>query len=143
VAVNTVEVPRPPEAVWSVLADPGSYGEWVTGAADIRGVEGHWPEPGSMFKHTQGIPVIGLRDSSSVVAADSPRRLVLEVRARPVVVAEVVLELEPRDGGTHVTMIEKPTGGLLHKIYRPRIDRLVHKRNEESLRRLKELAERR
>jgi len=142
VSVNTIDVPRPPGAVWAVLAEPGTYAEWVTGAADIRDVEGEWPQPGSTFKHTQGIPVIGLRDSSSVVAVDPQRRLALEVRARPFVVAEVIIELESQDGGTHVTMTERPIGGLLEKIYRPRIDRVIHHRNEESLRRLKNLAER-
>ncbi len=142
-AVNTLRIPRPPAVVFGVLSDPGSYERWVVGAADIRDATPGWPAPGSSFHHTQGISFVGLKDSTTVLEADPPRLLVLEVRARPVVIANVKLELAEDDGGTQVTMTEWPTGGWLAQIYRPRLDTLIRARNDISLRRLGEMAEER
>ncbi len=142
-SVNQIDLPISPEALWSVLSDPESYGHWVVGAADIRDADATWPAPGATFHHTQGIRGVGLKDSTTVLEAQAPRRLVLEVRARPVVIAKVTLDLAPNAGGTHVTMTEWPIGGWLAKIYRPRMDGMITARNDVSLKRLARLAERR
>lgn len=142
-ARNHTHVEAPPEAVWDVLADPPTYADWVVGSNDIRGFEGSWPEKTSLFHHTQGMWPLQIKDTTSVLEVERPRRMKLEVRARPLVVAHVELILEPAGRGTRVTMIEAPVRGLLGLIRNPLVDGMIHLRNVESLRRLRRLAERR
>ena len=142
-AENHAYVDAPPDAVFDVLADADSYAHWVVGSSEIRGTEGNWPEPGSKFHHTQGVYGIGLKDSTSSIAANRPRQLVMEVRFRPFMVGKVELRLRPRGRGTHVTMIEYPIRGPVAKLNNPLIDRALWIRNVESLRRLRRLAEER
>ncbi|HEX8649083.1 MAG TPA: SRPBCC family protein [Thermoleophilaceae bacterium] len=142
-AENHVYVDAAPDAVFDVLSDAESYAHWVVGASQIRGVEGDWPEPGSKFHHTQGFFGVGLKDSTSSIAATRPRQLVIEVRFRPFMVGKVEFRLRAQGRGTHVTMIEYPIGGPVAKIHNPLIDRALWARNVESLRRLRKLAEQR
>ncbi len=140
-AVNRTYVDAPPDAVFDVLADPRSYAHWVVGSSQVRGVDGDWPEPGSRFHHVQGFLGAGLRDSTESIAANRPRQLVMEARFRPFAVMKVELRLRPRGRGTSVTMVEYPIGGPVARVYNPLLDRLTWLRNEESLRRLRKLAE--
>ncbi len=140
---NHAYIDAPPDAVFDVLADAGSYAHWVVGSSEIRGVEGDWPEPGSKFHHTQGFFGVGLKDDTVSIAANRPRQLVIEVRFRPLMVGKVEFRLRPRGRGTHVTMIEYPIRGPVAKVHNPLIDRALWLRNVESLRRLRKLAEER
>ena len=140
-AVNKIEIDRAVEQVFSVLSDPYSYEQWVVGSSEIRDVDGVWPGVGSTFHHTQFLPRVGLKDTTTVLECESPIRLLLCVRTRPLVVATVELRLEAAGGGTSVTMIETPVGGIVGPIHNPLFDAGLKLRNTESLRRLKRLAE--
>ena len=140
-AENEILVDRPPEAVFDVLADPYSYERWVVGSSDIRDIEGDWPQVGATFHHTQFVPRVGLKDTTTVLESEPAQRLRLCVRARPLVIGEVELQLETEGAGTRVTMIETPVGGLAGPIHNPVFDVGLRLRNAESLRRLKKLAE--
>jgi uncharacterized protein YndB with AHSA1/START domain len=139
VAVVHHDVGVPLKDVWAQIADPYAYALWVVGAAAIRDVDGPWPEPGSTFHHTQGHARLGLRDTSSVVEAQPPRRIVLEVRARPFVVARVEIVLEEREGGTRITMDETVRGGIFG-VLGPLNAPALLLRNDEALRRLAAMA---
>jgi uncharacterized protein YndB with AHSA1/START domain len=141
VSVTETYVDAPPEAVFDVLADPGSYAHWVVGATRTRCADHSWPRPGSRFHHTQGLFGIGLPDNTQVVASNRPRQLVLHTRIRPFAVNKVELRLRRRGRGTRVTMIEYPVGGIAEKISNPVMNLLLHVRNVESLRRLRRMAE--
>jgi uncharacterized protein YndB with AHSA1/START domain len=141
VAQNQIFIARAPEDVFGVLADPFSYEHWVVGSSEIRDVEGNWPEVGATFHHTQFVPRVGLKDTTSVLEIEKNRRLLLCVRARPAVVAKVELRLEPEGEGTTVTMTESPIGGIAGPIHNPLFDLGLRLRNAESLRRLRKLAE--
>jgi uncharacterized protein YndB with AHSA1/START domain len=143
VPVNTIHVDTPPSAVYAVLADPDSYGHWVVGSSQIRDAEGGWPSEGATFHHTQGVWKVGIKDSTSVIDSEPNRRLILEVRARPLVVAKVKLELEADQAGTEVRMTEVPVRGLLGRLRNPVVDKAISLRNAQSLRRLRRLAEQR
>ena len=140
-AVNRTEIAAPPARVYEVLADPRTYEDWVVGASDIRDFEGEWPAPGATFHHTQFVPKVGIKDTTSVISSTPGRYLLMEVRGRPLMVADVELELEPSATGTRVTMTETPKRGILGRLHNPLNDRLLWLRNVESLRRLKRLAE--
>lgn len=131
------ELSAPPERVWEVLADPHSYRDWVVGARHIRAADESWPAPGAMLHHELAA---GIEDSTTVVDSEKGRRLVLRARARPAGIAEVVLTVERSGEGSKVQMDETAVSGLASVIPEMVLAPLVKARNEESLRRLGELA---
>ena len=137
---SEIEIEAPPQHVWDVLADPHTYPEWLLGAKRIRGADPRFPEPGTSFDHQVGAGPVEVADSTSSIAADPPHRLELEVRARPVGIGRVVFEVEPTPTGSLVRFSEEATGGAAGAV-KPVAEGLAKPRNEESLRRLKELVE--
>ena len=135
---NTIHVDTPPEAVWEVLADPRHYANWVVGASTTRGVDGPWPQVGAVLHHTQ---VVVINDTTTVLESEPPRRLVLEAGVRPLAVMRVAVTLEPEGDGTRVVVEEWPERGPLAALPPALTDPALHVRNEETVRRLKRLAE--
>jgi uncharacterized protein YndB with AHSA1/START domain len=131
-----------PDAVFAVLADGHRYADWVVGAKKIRTVDPAWPAPGSTFRHKVGVGPIEIKDSSTVEAVEPGRSITLRVRARPVGIARVHIELEPApDGGTEIHMDETPVDGAAKVLDNPVQRVLLKGRNVEALRRLANLAE--
>lgn len=142
-ARSELTIAAPPAMVWEVLSEPQHYAYWVVGSSEIRGWDDHWPKPGSRFYHRVGLGPLTIADHTEVLEADPPRRLVLRTKARPLGVARVELGVEAHPAGSLVTMVEDldvPLGGILTP---PHVHALVRLRNGESLRRLRNLAERR
>ena len=140
-SVTETYVNAPPGDVFRVLSDPCGYAHWVVGASRTRKADSAWPQPGSRFHHTQGFFGIGVPDNTEVLVADPPERLVLEARIRPFAVNKVEMRLRAKGGGTQVTMIEYPTGGIAKIVPRRLTDVALHLRNIEALRRLRRMAE--
>jgi hypothetical protein len=67
---------------------------------------------------------------------EAPGRIVLEAKLRPLLTAEVTLLLEPRPGGTLITMQEVPIGGPVSRL--GHLDRPLRMRNGRALRRLEQ-----
>lgn len=135
------QIDASPERVWAVLADPDTYADWVVGSRDIRDADSRFPAEGTSFHHTLAFGPIDLKDETTVVEVDEPRRLVLHLKARPLGRGAVAIDLAERDGGTHLTMHEGPVSPIARIVYNPLIDLALHRRNVEALRRLAELAE--
>ena len=131
-----------PEAIWRYVGDARTYPDWVVGAAESRKVDPEYPQPGATLHHTQGIPKIGLKDTSTVIEADPPRHLELEVRVRPFAVNGVRFILDGNgDARTHVTMLEWPKRGVVARLMGPLFAPALKLRNAETLRRLRNLSE--
>ena len=141
VSHNEVFIKAPPEVVFAVLADPHAYSDWVMGAKRIRHYDPTWPEPGSEFHHTIGIGLLAVRDKTTSVELNTPKRIVLEARAMPAGIARVAIDIEQEGDGSRVVMEEHPIGGPGAVFYNRIADLVVRVRNAESLRRLKEIAE--
>jgi uncharacterized protein YndB with AHSA1/START domain len=139
-AVTVAVIPVAPERVWSVLADPGSYGYWVVGSQTIRDAEGPWPQVGARIHHRVGAGPLTLDDNTEVLESEPPRRLVLQARARPLGTARVIMELHPEGTGTRTVMTEEPGDSISRLFHNRLFDVLVDRRNREALRRLDELA---
>ena len=112
-ALNSIRTRAEPDAVFDVLDDACAYPRWVVGARRVRAVDPSWPAVGSRFHHALGTSVGELHDSSLVLEHDRPRRLVLEVRFRPVGVARVSLEIARRPR-FHREMAELPDTVTAH-----------------------------
>lgn len=125
------------EDVFDILVRPETYPEWLVGAREIRSVDAGWPSVGSCFHHRVGlIGPITVADSTEVLAIEEPRRLVLEVRARPFGRGRVTFSLEdvPLVDGrpcTRITLDEVPIGALAPAT--PLLNPLVEGRNIASL----------
>ncbi|RKQ88165.1 polyketide cyclase/dehydrase/lipid transport protein [Solirubrobacter pauli] len=139
-AKNQRFMPVPPTAVWSVLADPPAYGYWVVGSKYIRDADDAFPAVGTKLHHTIGVGPLTLSDHTEVLEAEPPRRLKLRAKGRPLGTASVELQLETRDGGTQVTIIEDPDQVWTPLKYNPLLQLATRVRNAESLARLEELA---
>jgi hypothetical protein len=111
-AVNTIVIEAPPDAVFDVLSDGRLYAEWVVGAHRSAPIDPTWPEPGATLVHRSGIPPVTLKDTTSVISASRPSRMRLEARVRPLVVATVDLTIHPHADGSMVSMEERVVGGL-------------------------------
>ena len=131
-----------PERVFEVLADAGTYADWVVGAHQVRDADPAWPAVGSRLHHKVGAGPFKLNDHTEVILCEPVQTLVLHARARPLGTAIVKMVLEPRKGNnTYVTMTET-AGDVLSRIgINPLTDWLLHLRNVESLRRLARIAE--
>lgn len=139
-ALNRIHVNAPPARVFEVLSRPDNYGHWVVGSKHIRDADPGWPAIGSKFHHTVGFGPVTLRDNTEVEDVERQRRLVLRAKTRPLGAARVRLYLDADSGGTRVTMEENPVG-VPAQVTAPLVDLVIRRRNDESLRRLKELAE--
>ncbi len=135
-ARNESVIPLPVEQVFAVLADPYRYHEWVVGAKEVRGVDGKWPEPGSIFHHTIGIGPLTLHDNTECLEVEEPNRILLEARGRPLGRARIEVRLTEAPEGTRVTMDEVAVSPPMMKLLNPLIDPLIQLRNVEALRRL-------
>ena len=142
-AVNTIVVAVPPEAVFAVLADPAAYGAFVVGSKHIRRFEPTWPEVGSVFHHTLGMGPLVLRDLTRVEEVEDGRRLVLRAQMRPFSVNRVAFTLRPSGEGTEVEVEEHAIEGPVALVWNPLFEAAMALRNQEMLRRLKRIAERR
>jgi uncharacterized protein YndB with AHSA1/START domain len=141
-ARNVTRVDATPERVFEVLSDPACYPRWVVGARAYRGADPGFPAPGTRFHHQVGFGPLRISDHTQVLEFQPPRRIVLKAKARPLGTARVIVEVVPADRGSRVTMIEDPGDRLTRLVFNPLTHLLVRGRNEESLRRLRELAER-
>lgn len=134
-------IDAPPERVFDVLADPDAYAHWVVGSDTIRDADHDFPAVGSKFHHRVGVGPLKVNDHTEVLDAYPPYRLELKANARPLGTFKVIMLLQPRGEGTHVTMIEEGGDPVTRLLFTPVTQLVVRGRNDESLRRLKELAE--
>jgi hypothetical protein len=141
---NETIVEAPVEAAWAVLADADAYEDFVVGTKRIRGHDPEWPRPGAALYHSVGAGPFVLRDRSRVLSADPNRCLRIQVGVRPAGEAEVVFTLAPESPTrTRVTIEERPTRGVIKRIWNPLLDRMTQGRNAELLRRFSNIVEER
>ncbi len=121
--------------VWETLIDVRTYPRWLIGALRIRDVDAGWPAPGTAFHHEVGLGgPFRIADRTRSVAVVPLQRLVLDVRALPIVHGKVTFELQKLGGGTEVAMEEHPIG--LFRLLAPLIAPITQLRNRASLRQL-------
>jgi len=131
-----------PDAVFDVLANGWSYSQWVVGASRVRSVTGTWPEPGAEVEHSVGAWPVLINDTTTVERSERPTFLELTVRAWPSGEGRVRITCRAVGDDTEVTMEEDATKGPALLIPRVLRDPVLHRRNQETLRRLSILVER-
>src|SRR4051812_44650784 len=118
---SSIVIDAPPSAVFDTLIDPNCYPEWVLGAKHLRAVDRAWPRRGARFHHRVGIGPISLADNTKLLDSQRDRRVVLEVRIRPLGTGRVQLDLKARRRGraTKVVMREHLISGPFRWLGRP------------------------
>ncbi len=140
-AANDIHIQASPKDVFAVLSDGEAYADWVVGSEAVRDVDRDFPAPGSRFHHRVRFGPFTVEDHTRVIYAEPPRILALQAKSRPLGTARVTLQLQEQDGGTRVRMLEDPGNRLTALLATPLTHLALRGRNDESLRRLKRLAE--
>jgi hypothetical protein len=131
------------QRVWDVIADGWTYSQWVVGNSRMRAVDPDWPAPGSTIHHSIGVWPVLLNDDTVVEEATAPERLVLHAKGRPFGGARIIFELSDIPNGCRISMQEFPISGVGKLMPERLSDAVAWPRNNETLRRLSFLAERR
>ena len=142
-ATVSAHIKASPTDVYDVLADGWTYTQWVVGTSHMRAVDADWPAVGSKLHHCVGVWPVSLRDHTEIKESEPNQRLLMTARGWPVGEAEVELVLTPEGGGTRVDIRETGTGGAGHLLRNPIGEKLIYRRNVESMARLAALVERR
>jgi uncharacterized protein YndB with AHSA1/START domain len=137
-----ITISTPPGRVFDVLSDAQRYPEWVVGTQEVKAADEGFPSVGESFYPRVGLGPVLVDGKTTVLESSRPHRLVLHARAHPVADAIVTLDLAEAEEGTLVTMREQPAGVAPLRLAQRLGEPLLRRRNDESLRRLKELAER-
>jgi uncharacterized protein YndB with AHSA1/START domain len=133
-----------PQRVWDVLADGWLYPLWVVGATRMREVDQDWPSVGSRIHHSVGVWPVVIDDNTEITECEPLKRLALRARAWPLLgEADVLLDLSVQGAATRVVMSEDAASGPGKLVPKPIRAPGIVWRNNESLRRLAFLAERR
>jgi uncharacterized protein YndB with AHSA1/START domain len=142
-ARNEAYVEAPPSAVWDVLEDPYAYPRWVVGSKKTTSADATWPQPGSAFRVEVGAGPVSYEDRTESKEVEDGRRIVLNAGGGGWAGARVEIILRASGDGTHVTLLEDPTGPAKPLRALPPLQFAIKLRNVESLRRLKAIVERR
>lgn len=126
-----------PRDVFAVLADGWTYSNWVVGTSHIRAVDETWPAVGSRLHHAVGAWPMLTRDETRVESVRPDSEIALLASGSRMGTARVTISLEPKDGGCEVTMDETPISGPVKWGHNPLQDAFLHRRNRETLQRLR------
>lgn len=138
---NTRTIAADPDRVWQVLSDGWLYPSWVVGATRMRQVDDEWPAVGSALHHSIGVWPLLIDDTTEVLEALPGRLLKLRAGGRPIVEAQVDIQLDASGAGTLVTIEEDAISGPGRLVPKRLRDVALAWRNVETLRRLAYLAE--
>ncbi len=130
-----------PEQVFSVLADGWAFAGWVVGASHIRAVDDGWPNLGCRIHHSVGPWPVAIEDVTTVTAVRRNSMIGLDARLWPVGAARVEIALLPgADGGTQIVLAEEVVKGPFRLAPDALLEVVLRPRNNESLRRLENIA---
>jgi hypothetical protein len=140
---NVCDIEASLEDVFAILTDGWSYASWVVGASRIRDVDAPWPEPGGRIHHSVGAWPLVIDDTTTSLEYEPLRRLKLKIRVWPAGHGEVEFRATETPTGCRLVMTEQAVNGPVALLPSAVADLLLHPRNNEALKRLKLLAEKR
>ena len=140
---NAMTVAASAATVFSILADPRAYDHLLPGARRVRRFDQDWPQAGSALHQTLGFGPLGVPEAIEVVDVDEPYSLRLRARVIPLCIHRLDFALRTEDGGTYVKVESWPVSGPTAKLWNPLLNQLTWTRNEELLRRLRGMVDRR
>lgn len=140
-AVRHQLVRRPPHAVWTVLADPTRYGEWVVGPSSSTPLDRDWPDLGSRLRYTVKLGPWSVEGVTTVRHREPGRELELEASFKALGTARIFLQLRPWGEETLVVCDEHPLRGPAGTFHNPVSEAALQLRHRGMLARLAGLVE--
>lgn len=140
-AVRHQLIKRPPDAVWSVLADPDCYSRWVVGTSETWPNEGQWPQTGASLTYEVRLGPWTVSNKTVVRRCEPPRELELEAHSGPLGTARIALEIRSWGEDSLVIVDEHPLRGAGGALHNAAFDVFVQLRHRAMLSRLAELCE--
>ncbi|MFD9574606.1 SRPBCC family protein [Streptomyces sp. NPDC059982] len=140
-AVRNQLIRRPPYAVWSVLADPSRYGEWVVGPSESTPLDTTWPATGSRLRYTVRLGPWSAKGVTTVRHQEPGRELELEAAFKALGTARIFLQLRPWGEETLVVCDEHPLRGPGGTLHNPATEALLQLRHRGMLSRLARVVE--
>ncbi|HEY8300654.1 MAG TPA: SRPBCC family protein [Jatrophihabitans sp.] len=136
-ASTSIVIEASPGDVFAVLSDGWTYSNWVVGTSHIRAVDAKWPAVGSRLHHAVGAWPLLTRDYTEVEDLRPDSEIVLYASGSRLGAARIRITLEPNDAGCKVTLHEAPVDGPGRWLHNPVQDAVLHRRNYETLQRLR------
>jgi uncharacterized protein YndB with AHSA1/START domain len=134
---NSIEIKRPPEAVWRTISTPE---RWFEGYLETRSRSAEYPGPGTRDDHLYRTRM--KEDVQARVTRSEAPSALEEDQEGKTCSRHVRYSLSPSDGGTHLQVDDNVDFKGLGKLAAPIASRDVRKRWKMSLEKLKEAAER-
>jgi uncharacterized protein YndB with AHSA1/START domain len=134
---NSIEIKRPPEAVWRTISTPE---RWFEGYLETRSRSAEYPGPGTRDDHLYRTRM--KEDVQARVTRSEAPSALEEDQEGKTFSRHVRYSLSPSDGGTHLQVDDSVDFKGLGKLAAPIASRDVRKRWKMSLEKLKEAAER-
>ncbi|MFC9819617.1 SRPBCC family protein [Streptomyces erythrochromogenes] len=142
-AVRNQLIHRSPRAVWTVLADPSCYGDWVVGPSESTPLDQAWPEVGSQLLYTVRLGPWSTEGVTTVRHQVAGRELELEAAFKALGTARIFLQLRPWGEETLVVCDEHPLRGVGGALHNPAVEALLQLRHRGMLARLARTVEQR
>lgn len=142
-AVRHQLIERSPQQVWTVLAEPARYPEWVVGVAGSAPGRGDWPRVGSDLRYRVVLgPWKG--DGRTVVRrSEAPHLLELEADSGALGTARIAVEVRPwGEQDSLVIVDEHPLRGAAGSLHNVAVDAFIQIRHRTMLKRLANVVER-
>lgn len=139
-----IQIERPPEDVFGVLADLDGLPRWATIVVETRNVPDHPLRAGDTFEQTVRVAGINLDSEWTVVRADAPAALEYRATGPAGATLHMKQDVAPAAGGSRVAIevdYRLPAGflgELLDELY---VQRRNEREAEASLQNLKDLLE--
>src|SRR5947209_7194834 len=119
-AVRHQLIERTPEQVWSVLADPDRYSDWVVGVTDSVPGRGDWPRVGADLTYKVVVGPWTGSGRTVVRRCEPPHVLELEAESGPLGTARIALEVRPWGEKDSIVVVDehplRGPGGSLHNV---------------------------
>ncbi|MFI1467749.1 SRPBCC family protein [Streptomyces wuyuanensis] len=141
-AVRHRVIGRSRAAVWTVLANPRLYGDWVTGVASTRPIDEHWPAVGTALAYTISVGRWSYEGRTVVRCYEPPGRLELEAHSGRLGTARIGIELRPWGEHTLVIVDEHPLRGFGGTVHAAPLEVFIQLRHRNLLARLARTVER-
>ncbi|WP_326595514.1 SRPBCC family protein [Streptomyces sp. NBC_01803] len=140
-AIRSVLIRRPPDAVWAVLRDGRRYADWVVGTHASEPLDDAWPAVGAAIEYTVKAGPRQLSGRTVVRAHEPGRRLELEAKSGLLGTARIAIEVRPWGEETLVILDEHPLTGAGGKLHNMASDTLLQLRHRRMLRKLARVVE--
>ncbi|MFJ1758372.1 SRPBCC family protein [Kitasatospora sp. NPDC088134] len=142
-AVRHQLIERSPEQVWSVLADPERFCDWVVGVADSAPGRGAWPEVGAALEYRLVLGPWRAGGHTVVRRSEPPLLLELEAYSGALGTARIAIEIRPWGERESLVIVdEHPLRGAAGTLHNAAADAFLQLRHRSMLKRLADLVER-